>query len=149
MKELKGKIASCLSDARKVNICTDVWTKKGMMSSYLGVTAHFFTHRDHRWHNVTIAVRRIPSPHTGEHIREIIDEVLAEWELPTNKIAAILTDNGSNMLKAFCTQCEDLQAQDENDTEAEERFHLDESDESGDESSDESGEDGKEVDSIL
>ena len=53
------------------------------------------------------------------------------------------------MLKAFCTQCEDLQAQDENDTEAEERFHLDESDESGDESSDESGEDGEEVDSIL
>ena len=75
--------------------------------------------------------------------------MLAEWELPTNKIAAILTDNWSNMLKAFCTQCEDLQAQDENDTEAEERFHLDESDESGDESSDESGEDGKEVDSIL
>ena len=44
----KGKIASCLSDARKVNICTNVWTKKGMTSSYLGVTAHFFTHRDHR-----------------------------------------------------------------------------------------------------
>lgn len=51
------------------------------------------------------------------------------------------------MLKAFCTQCEDLQAQDENDTE--ERFHLDESDESGDESSDESGEDGEEVDSMC
>lgn len=51
------------------------------------------------------------------------------------------------MLKAFCTQCEDLQAQDENDTE--ERFHLDESDESGDESSDESGEYGEEVDSMC
>jgi len=56
--------------------------------------------------------------------------VLDEWELPTNKIGAILTDSASNMLKAFCTQCEDLQAQDENDTE--ERFPLDESDESGD-----------------
>ena len=117
MKELKGKIASCLSDARKVNICTDLWTKKGMTLSYLGVTAHFFSQRDHRRHNVTIAVCRIPSPHIGEHIREIIDEVLAEWELPTNKIGAILTDNGSNMLKAFRIQCEDLQAQDENNTE--------------------------------
>jgi len=112
-----------------------------------GGDSPLFTHRDHRQHNVTIAVCRIPSPHTGEHIREIIDEVLAEWELPTNKIGAILTDNGSNMLKALCTQCEDLQAQDENDTE--ERFHLDESDESGDESSDESGEDGEEVDSMC
>lgn len=73
--------------------------------------------------------------------------MLAEWELPTNKIDAILTDNGSNTLKAFCTQCEDLQAQDENNTE--ERFHLDESDESGDKSSDDSGEDGEEVDSMC
>jgi len=28
-------------------------------------------------------------------------EVITEWEIPENKINAILTDNGSNMVKAF------------------------------------------------
>jgi len=32
----------------------------------------------------------------GEHVREVVDKVLMEWEIPTAKVSAILTDNGSN-----------------------------------------------------
>ena len=43
---LKGKFQSYLMDAQKVSICADVRTKKGMTTSYLGLTAHFLCRSD-------------------------------------------------------------------------------------------------------
>ena len=99
--ELKAKIGAYLLEARKISICADIWTKRGMSSSYLGITSHFYSKKDHRRHSVTLAVRRLPSPHTGDNIRELVDDVLDEWEIPHSKVSATLTDNGSNMLAAF------------------------------------------------
>ena len=100
---MKVKIATSLEDGHKVSICADIWTKKGMSSSYLGVMAHFFSLKDHLRHRVTVAVRRMPPPHTAENIRAVIQEVLGEWEVPLGKVSAILTDNGSNMVASFST----------------------------------------------
>ena len=47
-----------------------------MTSSYLGVTAHFFTRWDHRRHQITLAVRRMPHPHNAVSICVIIEKVL-------------------------------------------------------------------------
>ena len=79
-----------------------------MSSSYLGITAHFFTHSDHVCHRVTLAVKRIPSPHTVENICQLVDDILTEWDIhvPPQKVAAVITDNGSNMLAAFKTHFE-------------------------------------------
>ena len=101
--ELKAKIGSYLLEANKVSICVDMWSKKGMTSSYLGITAHFYSHKDRRLHTATLAVRRMPSPHTGDNIRDLVDQVLDEWQIPLSKVSATLTDNGSNMLAAFRT----------------------------------------------
>ena len=38
--ELKAKISFFLAEANKVSIRADVWSKKGLTSPYLGVTAH-------------------------------------------------------------------------------------------------------------
>ena len=56
----------------------------------------FFT--DHKQHHVTLAVRHMPSPHTCDAILEVVSNVLAEWDIMPSKV---LTDNGSNMIKAF------------------------------------------------
>ena len=50
---------------------------------------------------VTLCVKRMLSPHTAEHVRQVIEEVLGEWKLPHDKISVILTDSGSNMVAAF------------------------------------------------
>ena len=92
---------SRLNDSRKVALCVDIWSRKGLTASYLGITAHFFTRSDHKRHTATIAVRRLPSPHTAERVEEIVDSVLTEWQIPRTKISAMLTDNGSNMIAAF------------------------------------------------
>jgi len=77
------------------------WSKNGLSSSYLGITAHFYSKKDHRRHCVTLAVRRLESSHTGRYIRVVVDHVLTEWDNEPSKIIAGLTDNGSNMVAAF------------------------------------------------
>ena len=48
-----------------------------------------------------LAVRRIEHPHTGLAIRQVFDKILVEWEIPTNKVRAVMTDNSSNIVRAF------------------------------------------------
>ena len=43
MFDMKACVQSFLGDARKVSLCADIWTKKGLKSSYLGITACFLT----------------------------------------------------------------------------------------------------------
>ena len=121
--DLKAKVLVQMNQTRKVAICVNIWSKKGLTASFLGVTAHFFTPRDHKRHRVTLAVRRLASPHTADHVEAVVEEVLAEWEVPKEKINAILTDNGSNMIKAFREWLDELQEADEDlgEDEAEEK----------------------------
>ena len=56
---------------------------------------------------MTLAVQRMPHPHNAEHILEITETVLQEWNIQPDKIQAILTNNGSNMVKAFQQQFND------------------------------------------
>ena len=94
--DLKAKLLTQMKQAREVAICVDIWSKKGLTASFLGVTAHFFTPNDHKWNQA-----RLVSPHTAEYVEAAVVEVLREWEIPKEKISAILTDNGRNMIKAF------------------------------------------------
>ena len=102
LSEVKDKIQDSFSSASKINLCADIWTKRGMSSSYLGVSAHFFSRKDHKRQVATLAIRRMPPEHTGDNIRALVEEILKEWDIPTAKIGVIMTDSGSNMLKAFC-----------------------------------------------
>ena len=49
-----------------------------MSSSYLGITCHFYSRRDHRRHSVTLAVRHMPSPDTNKNIRKVVDKIFDE-----------------------------------------------------------------------
>ena len=103
--ELKANIGSYIAQAQKLSICADIWTKKGMAASFMGVTAHFFSKKDHRRHSVTLAVKKMPSPHTADNVLQVVQEVLSEWDILPWKVQAILTDNGSNMVAAFKQVC--------------------------------------------
>ena len=96
--EMKAKIESCLLNTKSISLCTDVWTKKGMTSSYLEVTAHFSSGD---MQSATIAVKHMQGSITGFAIRSAVDEILSDWDIPINKVKAVVTDNGSNMVRAF------------------------------------------------
>ena len=44
---------------------------------------------------------------TAEHVKEVVEEVMKEWEIPENKVNVIVTDNGSNMVAAFKSHFEE------------------------------------------
>ena len=101
---MKQQITGKLAAARRINICVDIWTKWGMSASFFGITAHFFSRSDHKRHRVTIAVKRMPSPHTADRVSELVKTMLQDWEIPEEKVGSVLTDNGSNMVAAFKQQ---------------------------------------------
>ena len=118
--KLKPNISKELKSARKINLCCDIWSKKGMTESYLGVTAYFFT--NHQRCKATLAVRHFEIPHTGDRIHNIAKVVLNDWDISCNQVGKIVTDNGSNMLKAFketvnCSNDDDMTETD-SDTES-------------------------------
>lgn len=40
--EIKAKATTFLQEASKIYISADIWSKKGLTASFLGITAHFF-----------------------------------------------------------------------------------------------------------
>ena len=70
-----------------------------MSASFIEITAHFFA--EHKRHNVTLAVKCMPGPHTGEEVLKVVSLIFKDWSVPDHKIGSIITDNGSNMIKAF------------------------------------------------
>ena len=68
--KLKANISLVLEIAQ-VTICADIWSKSGLTASFLGITAHCFTHHNLKRHNITLALRRFPSPHTGDRVAEL------------------------------------------------------------------------------
>ena len=129
--EMRAKIGCFLQQANKVGLTADIWSKKGLTSSYLGVTGHFFSWKDRRSHCVTLAVHRLPPSHMAVNIRLTIEAVLSEWDIPQSKISAILTDNGSNIIAALRSHTAVTSGdEDEDDSDAEEEALGDEDDES-------------------
>ena len=90
-----------------------------MTASFIGITAHFFA--NHKRHNATIAVRHMPSPHIAENIFSMVKNILVEWNIPTEKVGNIITDNGSNMIKVLKQNLENPnESEDDDNTESRE-----------------------------
>ena len=103
MQQLLGKvkeeIKQLLKLAQQVHITCDIWSKKGMSESFLDIIVHFFA-KQQRQH-ATLAVRNIHSSHTALNNLSILKEVMMEWSIPKEAISKVITNNGSNMFKAF------------------------------------------------
>ena len=74
---LHETIRFLLIKAVVISICADILSKPGMTLSFLDVTAHFFTPESIKRHSIY--------PHTGVRIAEILQRIVAEWEIPCNK----------------------------------------------------------------
>ena len=94
--KVKEEIKQLLKLAQQVHITCDIWSKKGMSESFLGIVVHFFE-KQQRQH-ATLAVRNIYGSHTALNILSVLKEVMMEWSIPKEAIGEVITDNGSNML---------------------------------------------------
>lgn len=91
MKELLS------SSAVNVSMTIDLWTSRAKQG-YISITASFIS-SDFKLYDILLDVKYLSYPHTAERIKDQINHLISEWNL-TNKVVAIATDNGSNMVKA-------------------------------------------------
>jgi hypothetical protein len=81
------------------SITTDMWTSKSM-SAYMATTIHYMTD-DFRLKQYTLDVCPFDGRHTGDLIGSKLEKCLfQQWELPKLRMAMMVRDSGSNIVKA-------------------------------------------------
>lgn len=81
-------------NASSVSLTCDLWTSRGKQG-FLGVTCHFIT-PNFEMKEITLAIRYMPYPYTGEAIQQVLEEIISEWKLQA-KVFFCTTDNAANM----------------------------------------------------
>lgn len=99
INDMQMNIKRQLRDAGKFAIALDMWTDK-RMRSYLG-TIITFIDKKREAHSNLLACEPFTGRHTAERIYATYCDVLQRWDLQLHDVIRIITDNASNMLKAF------------------------------------------------
>lgn len=136
---MKANLLKQLKETRKVVVCLDGWTKKGMSASFLGISVSFFDRRRRIPKHALLSLVEIEHPHTGEALSKCLETCLQAWEIPPSKVLLIISDNGANMIKA-------IRLLQKKEREREMKEIADESDEENEEADENESEDGENVD---
>lgn len=96
-----AKLKERLTRARKVTICLDGWSKKSLSVSYLGISACYFDPTTSKPCHSFLNLSEIPHPHTGEMLAACLTRCFEQWGITEKQVLLIVTDNGSNMVKAI------------------------------------------------
>lgn len=97
--EYKGNLKNKLKAAQYVCTTADIWSSS--RRSYLGMTVHWIDSDTFARNSSSLACRRFKGSHTFDKIAELIIEIHEQYDLRLSKITKTVTDNGSNMVKAF------------------------------------------------
>ena len=116
MEKAKHKLKEIIKDARKVTLCVDGWSKRGLTSSFIGVSACLYHPPGGQVYHALLNLHRIENPHTGEAIDGCIDDTLEAWGIGEDKVLLIVTDNDSNIIKAVRLLRDRSQVQSEEST---------------------------------
>jgi hypothetical protein len=77
----------------KIHISCDLWTSLNSLA-ILGIIAHY-VNEDGKLQQSNLALRSIIGDHTGEHLAEVILEVLQEWGI-ISKLGFFMMDNAQS-----------------------------------------------------
>ncbi|KAJ8315996.1 hypothetical protein KUTeg_006010 [Tegillarca granosa] len=95
--EVRNNIMHQMKLAENICLTVDIWSSR-QMRGYLGITGHFIL--DWTLRSVMFCCKRFCGKHTAENIRNEYEEIIASFDI-AKKIVAIVSDNASNMVKAF------------------------------------------------
>ncbi|KZS13406.1 Uncharacterized protein APZ42_021473 [Daphnia magna] len=97
--EAKAKLVTELSLANHIALTADCWTSL-TNASYMTVTAHFINDQLKMVSRV-LSTLVLEVSHTSENIAAHLKSVIADWDVPEDKISGIVTDNASNFKRAI------------------------------------------------
>ncbi|XP_071056773.1 E3 SUMO-protein ligase ZBED1-like [Onthophagus taurus] len=95
---LESVVKVKLSFVDSVAITTDIWSDTMQIRSFLGITVHYAS--DGKMFSFTLGVCDLEHRHTAEYLAEKLMETCNQWNIPKEKITAVVTDNGANIVKA-------------------------------------------------
>lgn len=95
-EHFKGK----LQNVSGLTLTTDIWTDTMQTRSFLGVTVLFCNEEDNL-ESVSLGVYDLTQSHTAEYIANTLLKICEEWNIESNKIMAVVTDAGANIVKAI------------------------------------------------
>uniref|UniRef100_A0A8C1VWD7 HAT C-terminal dimerisation domain-containing protein n=1 Tax=Cyprinus carpio TaxID=7962 RepID=A0A8C1VWD7_CYPCA len=95
---IKGKLMKALQETDSVALTTDIWTSVAT-EAYLGVTCHYL---GEDWEMLSHCLTTMPleERHTAANIAKWIEDVIAKFDIPPEKIKAVVHDNGANVVAA-------------------------------------------------
>ena len=99
MEEVKQRIIGRLGQIDYVSTTADIWSAR--QRSYIGVTCHWIDPEKFVRCSVILGFRRFKGQRNYLRIAEVLNAIHSEYGLDTTKVTYVITDNGSNFLKAF------------------------------------------------
>lgn len=97
-EEKKAIVIKKLQSVTNICLTIDEW-KDLQMKSYLGVTIHCIN--NFKIDSFNIACEPLSESHTAEYLSTTIKNICEQWEISDEKIVAVTTDNGANIVKAI------------------------------------------------
>lgn len=94
--ECKDKVRASLQNASSVVLTTDMWTSVST-EAYLTVTCHLIENWQMR--EFVLETHSFHGQHTADNISSALKQITEEWGI-TEKVVAVVTDNGANMVAA-------------------------------------------------
>ncbi len=82
-------------------LTTDLWTTKNLFNSYPCLIANIYNENTKSFVNNLLGLEVINEKHSGENIKLCIEKILKTYNLRIKSITRIVTDNGSNIIKAL------------------------------------------------
>jgi len=96
--EIRLIIQTKLSSVQFIALTTDCWTSNNG-HPFIGLTAHAISN-ERKLETFCLACTSLDIDHTAQNLQRSIKEILYEWKIDNEKITAITTDCGANILKA-------------------------------------------------
>jgi len=93
-----GEVVKKLEKAPYLCLTADAWSAHSR--AFLGVTSHWID-GDLKRGSAVLACSRFTGTHSYDRIAVELNKIIARFNIPKEKIVCVVTDNGSNFVKAF------------------------------------------------
>ena len=97
-RRIKQKITEILENTDYICCTADIWS--GGKRSYFGMTAHILNSSLER-ESYSLTCRRFRGTHSFDRVAESVIDVFDHYQIAKQKVVCVVTDNGSNFVKAF------------------------------------------------
>ncbi|RVE41198.1 hypothetical protein evm_014154 [Chilo suppressalis] len=87
-----------LLEVESICLTTDIWTDTHNTRSYMGLTGHFI--HESELISINFGVSHLTEPHNSDYLCQILIKMTEKWGITPEKVAAVVTDNGANIVKA-------------------------------------------------